>query len=309
MSSVPGARTDNSGQRLPAYGHPVDLDTARKTPAMDKMTGKIAFIGAGNMASALIRGLIADGMPAANLMASDPSPAGHGQLQQSGIELGSDNVAFAGRADTVVLAVKPQILRDVAPELAPVVQSRRPLVLSIAAGIRTPDLDAWLGGGTALVRTMPNTPAMVQCGATALFATDAVSSEQRESAESLMRAVGLTQWVDDESLMDAVTALSGSGPAYFLLLMEALEAGARELGLNAQSAHLLTVQTALGAARMALESPDAPESLRARVTSPGGTTERAVATFEAGGLRDLCRDALLAAKRRSEEISAEMGHH
>ena len=206
-----------------------------------------------------------------------------------------------------MLAVKPQVLREVANELAPLVQENQPLVISIAAGIGCASLQAWLGGEAALVRTMPNTPAMIQSGATVLFATNAVSDDQREQAESLMRAVGLTQWIDDESLMDAVTALSGSGPAYFFLVMEAMEDTARELGLAPQTARLLTLQTALGAARMALESSDPPETLRARVTSPGGTTERAIATLEDGGLRDLFARALKAASDRSREISADLG--
>lgn len=270
------------------------------------MTGRIAFIGAGNMAGALIRGLIADGVPAEQLVASDPSAAQLERLQATGIELTEDNTTAVTGADMVVFAVKPQQLRDVAGATAVSIQAHRPLVISIAAGVRTATLDRWLGGDTSLVRAMPNTPAMVQSGATALFATTAVGNAQRDEAERLMRAVGLVQWVAEESLLDAVTALSGSGPAYFFLLMEALEAAARELGVDPAAAHLLTVQTALGAAKMALESDESPAMLRARVTSPGGTTERAVAAFESGGLRDLCLRALQAAHQRSEEISSEV---
>jgi pyrroline-5-carboxylate reductase len=272
------------------------------------MTNEIAFIGAGNMASALIGGLLADGVPPDRLIAADPSAEKCSALgAATGIRTMQDNRQAAAAAQTVVLAVKPQVLRQVAQELAQLVQDKRPLVISIAAGISCDSLRSWLGGETALVRAMPNTPAMIQSGATVLFATPGVSEAQRERAESLMRAVGLTQWIDDESLMDAVTALSGSGPAYFFLVMEAMENAARELGLAADTARLLTLQTALGAARMALESSDSPATLRRHVTSPGGTTERAVATLEDGGIRDLFTRALGAARDRSREISADLG--
>ena len=199
--------------------------------------------------------------------------------------------------------MKPQVLRTVAEDLAATVQQRHPLVVSIAAGVKVATLQRWLGGTTPVVRTMPNTPAMVQTGATALFASPAVSEQQRNHAETLMRAVGLTLWLDTEDQMDAVTALSGSGPAYFFLFMEALAAAGTGLGLKAQTAQLLTLQTALGAARMAMESRDDPATLRARVTSPGGTTERAVATFEQGELGKLVARALEAARDRSIELS------
>ncbi len=272
---------------------------------MDK---QIAFIGAGNMAGALIGGLLADGVPVQNLIAADPSAEKRQALASaSGIRTTADNTAAVAQADIVVLAVKPQVLHQVAEEIAAQVQHSAPLVVSIAAGIRCDTLSAWLGDRVALIRTMPNTPAMIQCGATALFATTNVSDQQREQAESLMRAVGLTQWVDDESLIDAVTAVSGSGPAYFFLMMEAIEAAGRQLGLPAETAHLLTLQTALGAARMALESSDTPATLRQRVTSPGGTTERALEILEDGGVRNLFERALAGARDRSVELSAELG--
>ena len=273
------------------------------------MTEKIAFIGAGNMAGALIGGLIADGVPPERLLAADPSADKCQALAAAtGIRTLADNRAAAAEADTLVLAVKPQVLKDVATGLAEIVSQRRPLVISIAAGIRSASLQRWLGGDVALVRTMPNTPAMVQAGATVLFATPGVSEVQRERAESLMRAVGLTQWVDDEDLIDAVTALSGSGPAYFFLVMEALEDAARELGLAPEAARLLTLQTAFGAARMALESSDPPATLRRNVTSPGGTTERALGVLEDGGIRDLFSRALKAARQRSIELSKDLGN-
>ncbi len=272
------------------------------------MDQKIAFIGAGNMAGALIGGLLADEVPAENLIAADPSGPKCAALREAtGIRTTQDNIAAIADADIVVLAVKPQVLKLVAVELAETISENRPLVVSIAAGARCDALSAWLGDSVALIRAMPNTPAMIRCGATALYAADGVSDQQREQAESLMRAVGVTQWVDDEALMDAVTAVSGSGPAYFFLVIEAMEAAGQELGLSTETAHLLALQTALGAARMALESSESPATLRERVTSPGGTTERALGILEDGGIRDLFSRALAGARERSEELSAELG--
>jgi len=270
-------------------------------------TQKIAFIGAGNMAAALIGGLIADGTPPGDILASDPSAERLTALAGSGIRTLDSNTAAAGQADVLVLAVKPQLLKAVCVELADTVQQHRPLVISIAAGVRTSELADWLGGDVALIRTMPNTPAMIQCGATVLFAGPGVNAGQRDAAEHVLRAVGLTRWVEDEGLLDAATALSGSGPAYYFLFMEAMEAAAVELGLPADTAHLLTLQTALGAARMAMESSDSPAILRQKVTSPGGTTEQALKTFEDGGLRDLVERALTAARDRSKELSRILG--
>jgi len=273
-------------------------------------THTIAFIGAGNMATSLIAGLIADGQDPLHIRASDPDTDKLTQLAaRFGVGMAEDNEAAVRDADVVLLAVKPQALEQVARSLAAAVQEHRPLVISIAAGIREADLDAWLGGGVALVRSMPNTPAMVQSGATVLHATPEVSNQQKDLAESILRAVGITQWVDDEDLLDAVTALSGSGPAYFFLVMEALEQAGQDLGLKRETAHLLTLQTALGASRMALESRDSPATLRQKVTSPGGTTERAIEVLERGALRDLFRQALAAARDRSAELSSLLGGH
>jgi len=273
---------------------------------MDEKT--ICFIGGGNMARSLIGGLIADGYPAGRLRAADPAADQRKQLERLfGIRTFADNHAAAEGAGVLVLAVKPQVMHEVAGGLADVVQSARPLVISIAAGIRSADLERWLGGNAAIVRCMPNTPALVQSGATALVATPLVDEAGRELAESILRAVGLTLWLDDEDLMDAVTALSGSGPAYFFLVMEALQAAGEALGLPADSARLLTLQTAFGAAKMALESDEGPEVLRARVTSPGGTTERALEVLEAGELRGLMREALTAARDRARELATQLG--
>lgn len=271
-------------------------------------TPNLSFIGAGNMARSLIGGLIADGWPAAHIRATDPDPDQRASLaSRFGIVLGDDNRAAVATADIVVLAVKPQMMHTVAQEIAAAVQARRPLVVSIAAGIRATDLDRWLGGNAAIVRCMPNTPAMVQSGATALFANPRVSTEQRDRAESVLRAVGLTLWLEREELMDAVTALSGSGPAYFFLIMESLQAAGERLGLPAETARLLALQTAFGAAKMALESPEDAATLRQRVTSPGGTTERALQVLEDGGLRELMARALTAARDRARELADQLG--
>jgi pyrroline-5-carboxylate reductase len=220
----------------------------------------------------------------------------------------TDNNKAISQAEVVVLAVKPQALEGVARDISDSVTRGRPLVISIAAGIQESALREWLGGEVTLVRSMPNTPAMIQSGATGLYAGPGVSDKQRDMAESILRAVGLTRWVDDESLMDAVTAVSGSGPAYYFLIMEAIEAAACEMGLEAETARLLTLQTALGAARMAIESIDSPATLRQKVTSPGGTTERALNILEEGRLRELFSEALKGAQSRSRELSDMLGH-
>lgn len=268
---------------------------------------KIVFIGAGNMAAALINGLVQDGYPADRITAADPDTNKTNHLRDCcGVSTSTDNNEAIADADIIVLAVKPQILPEVTKSIAAAVQTAKPLIISIAAGIRTGHLQQWLGKDIPLIRTMPNTPAMLQTGTTVLCATDAVSEEQRNSAESIMRAVGLALWVEDEAKMDAVTAVSGSGPAYFFLFMEQMIAAAKELGLDSDTARLLTLHTALGAARMALENPDDPSSLRAKVTSPGGTTAAAISVFENGGLQQLIKDALTAARDRSIELSSQV---
>jgi pyrroline-5-carboxylate reductase len=270
----------------------------------------LAFIGGGNMAASLIGGLVADGHDVGCILVSDPEHEKLAALAaRFGIRSAADNRAAAEAADVLILAVKPQVLRQVCEGLRQVVQRRRPLVLSIAAGVRERYIQRWLGGGLALVRTMPNTPAMIQAGATVLHADRGVTAQQRNQAESVMRAVGLTRWVEEEALMDAATALSGSGPAYFFLVMEAMEQAGTRLGLDPETARLLTIQTALGAARMAMESSESPALLRERVTSPGGTTERALNIFDEGGLRDLVGRALTGARERSEELSRLLGGH
>jgi pyrroline-5-carboxylate reductase len=271
-------------------------------------THNITFIGGGNMATSLISGLIADGYDPQRITVSDPDNDKLAQLAaRFGIHTLSDNQQAASIADVVVLSVKPQILEAVAIELAGVIRQHQPLVISIAAGVQESVLRAWLGEKVALVRSMPNTPAMIQTGATGLHAGKGVSNEQKDLAESILRAVGITCWVRDESLMDAVTAISGSGPAYFFLVMEAIEEAARNMGLDEETARLLTLQTALGAARMAIESNDSPATLRDKVTSRGGTTEKALSILEQGRLRALFNKALNGARDRSVELSKLLG--
>lgn len=268
----------------------------------------ITFIGAGNMATSLIGGLVADGYESKSIIASDPDEGKLTDLSaRFGIRQATDNRSAIEQADVAVLAVKPQILEQLCEEIRESVQQRQPLVVSIAAGIREADIQKWLGGNITLVRTMPNTPAMLQAGATVLHAGGNVSEAQRDLAESILRAVGLTRWVDDEALMDTATALSGSGPAYFFLIMEAMETAAVNNGLSADTARLLTIQTALGAARMAIESSDGPATLRQKVTSPGGTTERALSILEQGNIRSLFEQAINGACERSRELSKMLG--
>lgn len=275
---------------------------------MQMKSKKITFIGAGNMATSLISGLITDGYDPQMITASDPDSEKLAQLAaRCGIHTEPDNLKAVTAAHVVVLAVKPQALESVARELAPAIQQLHPLVISIAAGVQEAALTSWLGEKAALVRSMPNTPAMIQAGATGLHAGKGVSQEQKNLAESILRAVGLTCWVADESLMDAVTAVSGSGPAYFFLVMEAIETAARHMGLDEETARLLTLQTAMGAARMAMESNDPPAILREKVTSPGGTTERAMRVLEQGKLVELFAAAIAGARDRSQEISNLLG--
>ena len=266
---------------------------------------RVTFIGGGNMADSLIGGLIKDGFSAEAITVSDPNKEKRQELSAKYLLNVTDvNQEAAVGSDVVVLAVKPQMVRGVALGIADAVADAAPLVISIAAGIQVDALAYWLGKDTAIVRTMPNTPALVGSGATALYANERVSSGQHDLAESIMRAVGLAIWIDDEDDMDAVTALSGSGPAYLFLVMEAMEAAGRDLGLSAESARLLTLQTALGAARIAMESDEDIANLRVRVTSPGGTTERALRILNEGDLKGLFNKALHGAHDRARELSA-----
>ncbi len=271
-------------------------------------TKKIGFIGGGNMASSLLNGLIASGHSPSQLWVADKDQDTLQSLADKlKVNISANNDELAKEVDVVVLAVKPQILRTVAEQIAPVLASREVLVVSVAAGISQQSLAEWLGTEVAIVRCMPNTPALVLTGATALHANSVVNDEQKDLAENILRAVGISLWVAEESQLDAVTAVSGSGPAYYFLLMEAMEKAALELGLTTETARLLIQQTALGAAKIALESKDTPEQLRQKVTSPGGTTEQAIKTFEQGEYHELVSKALHAARDRAVEMSKELG--
>lgn len=264
----------------------------------------LAFIGGGNMAIALISGLTRRGLPGERIVVADPSPEALERLQTDyGIRPVADNAGAVENAQVVILAVKPQFLRDVAMQIAPHLGADA-LIISIAAGIPHTALTRWLGA-QAVIRTMPNRPAFNGCGATALYAPAAVGAQHRTVAQSIMAAVGITVWVEQESQLDTVTALSGSGPAYFFLLMEALEAAAHARGLPADVAHALTVQTALGAAQMATQNLVPLAVLREQVTSKGGTTAAALAVFEAAGLRAIVAQAIAAADLRSGELAAK----
>jgi pyrroline-5-carboxylate reductase len=269
---------------------------------------QLAFIGAGNMASALIGGLVKQGFTAERMIASDPMPTMLDKLRSvAPVRTTSDNIAAVENADVIVLAVKPQVMKHVLQPLASTLQQRKPLIISIAAGIEIASIARWLGGDLPIVRCMPNTPALVQLGATGLFANASVNAEQKKLADSILRAVGIALWVDKESQLDAVTAVSGSGPAYFFLVMEAMQAAGEKLGLSRDVAAQLTLQTALGAARMAIDSDVDVVELRRRVTSPNGTTERAIASFESDNLRGIFEHALNACDARSRELAKELG--
>ncbi|MEE9158010.1 MAG: pyrroline-5-carboxylate reductase [Gammaproteobacteria bacterium] len=267
----------------------------------------ITFIGCGNMGRSLIGGLIANGHPAAKICAADIDASQLARVAKLfSVKVSTDNREAVAAADVIVLAVKPLLIGTVARDLAGSIQKRTALVISIAAGVPITALEQWLGEDTPIVRAMPNTPAQVNAGVAALFANQAVSVPQRETAESIMRSVGLALWLSDESQMDTVTALSGSGPAYFFLIMEALEDAAVKLGLSRDAAHLMTLQTAFGAAKMALECGEDTATLRMQVTSPGGTTEQALKVLLEGELQVLFLEALKAARGRAQELASSI---
>jgi len=271
-------------------------------------TPRIAFIGGGNMAASLIGGLRAQGTPANSICASDPGEEQRNKLSaEHGIQTFASNAEAVAGADVIVLAVKPQIMQAVCRELSQHLE-HAPLIVSIAAGISSESLQNWLGPQPrAIVRCMPNTPSLLGQGASGLYANARVSAEQKTHAEQLLSAVGLALWLEEEQLIDAVTAVSGSGPAYFFLLIEAMISAGEQLGLPRETASRLTLQTALGAARMACESDVGAAELRRRVTSPNGTTEAAIKAFQAGGFESLVQHAINAAAQRSAELAAQLG--
>lgn len=270
-----------------------------------KLPARIAFIGGGNMARSLIGGLLARGMSPQAIAVSEPQSAARDALRADfGVHVFELNHDAARGADLLLLAVKPQAMADVCRGLAGQVADLT--VVSIAAGITCAQLDSWLGGAPALVRSMPNTPALLGVGATGLFATASTSAPRRAAAAAVLGAVGLCVWVEDEALMDAVTAVSGSGPAYAFLLAEAMQQAGEEIGLPSAVARTLVQQTLLGAARMLEQGDTDAATLRQRVTSPGGTTQAAIESFQSDGFGAMVQRAVSAAYRRGAELSQHM---
>lgn len=274
---------------------------------MKKLTDlKVRFVGAGNMATSLIGGLINRGFMPSQITASDPG--GHQRqavTEKFGVQTFHDNNAHFGIPDVVVFAVKPQIMKKVTLDVANSIAETGALVISIAAGIKVEHLENWLTTDTAIVRTMPNTPALIGEGATGLFANHNVTKEQKHLTEGIMDSVGISHWVDKEFKIDVVTALSGSGPAYFFLFMEYMQKTAIELGLSPDVAAKLTEQTALGSAILAQRSSDDIKVLREKVTSPNGTTEAALISFDKNELEETIKQALNAANDRSKQLSED----
>lgn len=271
------------------------------------MNARILFVGGGNMGRAMIGGLLATSYPADRISVADPDQATRDRLRSEfGIEVHAQAGSHAGaEPDVVVLAVKPQLMPEVATACASLRGTGRPLYVSIAAGITTRQLGNWLGADEAIVRVMPNTPAMVGAGAAAMFANAQVDTAGRASAAAILEAVGSAVWVSEESQLDAVTALSGSGPAYFFLVFEILERIGTELGLEAKLARQLAIDTGYGAALLAREATDGPGVLREQVTSPGGTTEAALRVLGERDITDVFRAALTAAHGRSIELARD----
>lgn len=271
---------------------------------------KVAFIGGGNMTRAIAGGLLKDGFSPAKLSIAEPMPSQRAVLADvmPGVFVSADNDEVVARANTIVLSVKPQIISGVCRDLAVVVQKKRPLIISIAAGPRVADIDRWLGGGNAIARVMPNQPALLQKGVSGLFANDNTSAEQLQTARTIMSAVGPVITVPVEDDIDAVTAVSGSGPAYFYLLIDMIAKTGEQLGLSEVAARDLAVETAVGATQLAQESEESIDELIARVRSPGGTTAAALDSLLNNGVRDIFATALTAARDRATEL-ADQAHN
>lgn len=270
-------------------------------------TPRITFIGAGNMARSIIGGLVNRGFMPDGICASDPNGSALTALAADfDVRVTADNAAAVSAAQVVVLAVKPQVMKNVCISLSPSLPADC-LVISIAAGITCSSLLQWLGGERHIVRAMPNTPALVQAGASGLYAATGVSAAEKDLAEQILGAVGTVAWVENESLIDAVTAISGSGPAYFFLMLEAMVDAGVQQGLDRETARQLAIQTAAGAARLAQTSDADLAELRRRVTSPGGTTEQAIAAFEQYKFRQTVDIAMQACANRARQMADELG--
>jgi pyrroline-5-carboxylate reductase len=267
---------------------------------------RLAFIGGGNMARSLIGGLLKTGVAAATISVAEPLAEARQSLGRDfGVACYAENRLAVAEAEVILLAIKPQIMPAIHAELRDILQRNRPLLISIAAGVRLDQLERWFGA-LPIVRCMPNTPALIGAGATGLCANSRVSLPQKAQAQHILDAAGITRWIDEEALMDTVTALSGSGPAYFFALVEALEAAAVAQGLPRETARALAAQTCLGAGRMLVEGGEDPAVLRQRVTSPNGTTQAALESFDADGLTHVVARAVAAATRRGVELAASL---
>ena len=267
----------------------------------------IGFIGAGNMAYALIKGLLNNGFNANQINISDPNEELlRNRESELKVSTYSDNASLLSNSDVIFFAVKPQVLSSVCLELKGIVKSKH-LFVSIVAGIRSSDINRWLGGNFSLIRTMPNTPALFQAGVTGLFANELVDNEQKSLVSSILSSVGECFWVNEEKLIDAITAISGSGPAYFFLLMESMKQAGIALGLDEEIANSLSIQTAYGASLMANKTGKDSRTLRAEVTSPNGTTQSAIESFQDQNFEGIVANATRAAYDRARELSNELG--
>lgn len=267
---------------------------------------QITFIGGGNMARSLIGGMVRSGTDPGQIHVAEPNAEARTALEQEfGVTTHADNAEAVAHADIVVLAVKPQVLPAVCSDLGNKLADTRPLVISIAAGIRSDQIERWLGNAAAIVRVMPNTPSLIGAGANGLCANAHVRPQQRTQAQTILEASGICEWVEDEALMDTVTGISGSAPAYFFLMVEALEEAAVAQGLERKAARHLAAQTCFGAGQMMMDSDESPAELRRRVTSPNGTTQAALDSFAADDLRAIVARAVDAARKRGVELAAD----
>ncbi|MCY3767899.1 MAG: pyrroline-5-carboxylate reductase [Gammaproteobacteria bacterium] len=277
------------------------------TPTLKPDT-TLAFVGGGNMARSIIGGLISSDWPADRILVSDPSGSQRDFLQtQFNVSCFADNCQCVETADIVILAVKPQRLKQALDSIRNPLIARRPLLISIAAGIRSTTIAHWVGGALPIVRVMPNTPALVNCGVSGLMANPLASDQQKRDSEQIMRAVGEVVWVDSDEDIDTVTGISGSGPAYFFKLMESMVQAGIDHGLDGPTARILALQTALGAARLALDSEHGPAELRRQVTSPGGTTEAAIRTMENLNIDAAFSSGINAAIVKSDDLAKTLG--
>jgi pyrroline-5-carboxylate reductase len=272
------------------------------------MNKTIGFIGGGNMARSIIGGLVSSGIPGTQFRVSDPSPEQRSRLEEiSGVKAFDSNADCLDQCDIVVMAVKPQVMKEALSSVDSLLQASKPLIISIAAGILIQDMVRWIGAPLPVIRVMPNTPALVNCGVSGLFANELADQQHKDTAQAIMQAVGPAVWVNRESDIDTVTGISGSGPAYFFKLMEIMISAAQTHGLDPESARTLVLQTALGAARLANESDVEPGELRRQVTSPKGTTEAAINAMEDEGIENAVTAGIQAAIDRSEELARILG--